>query len=137
MMTSFTRIIIVLSLLRQALGLQQTPPNQVLVGLALFLSIFVMRPAIDAINNQAMDPSGAGQIPIEEAIARSGHVLHGFMVKTTLETDVKLFSDLTEARPFARAKDITFSFMLPAFVTSALQTAFRIAFLIFLPFLLI
>src|SRR3546814_18357546 len=137
MMTSFTRIIIVLSLLRQALGLQQTPPNQVLVGLALFLSIFVMRPAIDAINNQAMDPYGAGQIPIEEAIARSGNVLHGFMVKQTRETDVKLFSDLAEARPFASAKDIPFSILLPAFVTSELKPAFQIGFLFFLPFLII
>lgn len=137
MMTSFTRIIIVLSLLRQALGLQQTPPNQVLVGLALFLSLFVMRPAVDAINNQAMDPYGAGQIPIEEAIARSGNVLHGFMTKQTRETDLKLFSDLAEAKPFATPKDIPFSILLPAFVTSELKTAFQIGFLIFLPFLII
>lgn len=137
MMTSFTRIIIVLSLLRQALGLQQTPPNQVLVGLALFLSLFVMRPAVDAINSQAMDPYGAGQIPIEEAISRSGNVLHGFMTKQTRETDLKLFSDLAEAKPFASPKDIPFSILLPAFVTSELKTAFQIGFLIFLPFLII
>ena len=137
MMTSFTRIIIVLSLLRQALGLQQTPPNQVLVGLALFLSLFVMRPAVDAINNQAMDPYGAGQISIEEAIARSGNVLHGFMAKQTRETDLKLFSDLAEAKPFATTQDIPFSILLPAFVTSELKTAFQIGFLIFLPFLII
>ncbi|HKX22232.1 MAG TPA: flagellar type III secretion system pore protein FliP [Rhizorhapis sp.] len=137
MMTSFTRIIIVLSLLRQALGLQQTPPNQVLVGLALFLSLFVMRPAVDAINNQAMDPYGAGQISIEEAISRSGNVLHGFMARQTRETDLKLFSDLAEAKPFASAKDIPFSILLPAFVTSELKTAFQIGFLIFLPFLII
>src|SRR3546814_17741600 len=118
-------IIIVLSLLRQALGLQQTPPNQVLVGLALFLSIFVMRPAIDAINNQAMDPYGAGQIPIEEAIARSGNVLHGFMVKQSRETAVKLFYDLAAARPFASAKDIPFSILLPAFVPTSGRAACR------------
>ncbi|MCF8707458.1 flagellar type III secretion system pore protein FliP [Rhizorhapis sp. SPR117] len=137
MMTSFTRIIIVLSLLRQALGLQQTPPNQVLVGLALFLSLFVMRPAVDAINNQAMTPYGAGQIPIEEAISRSANVLHGFMAKQTRQTDLKLFSDLAEAKPFASPADIPFSILLPAFVTSELKTAFQIGFLIFLPFLII
>src|SRR3546814_15461314 len=96
----------------------------------------VMRPAIDAINNQAMDPYGAGQIPIEEAIARSGNVLHGFMVKQTRETGVKLFSDLAEARPFASAMDILYSIPLPAFVTSSLKTAFQFGFFFFLPFLI-
>lgn len=137
MMSSFTRIIIVLSILRQALGLQQTPPNQVLVGLALFLSLFVMRPAIDQINATAYTPYGAGQISIEEAVKRSGTVLHGFMVKQTRETDLKLFSDLAGAKPFARAADIPFSILLPAFVTSELKTAFMIGFLIYLPFLII
>ena len=137
MMTSFTRIIIVLSLLRQALGLQQTPPNQVLVGLALFLSLFVMRPAVDQITAQAYDPYGAGQISIEEAVGRTGNVLHGFMEKQTRETDLKLFSDLANAKPFATPKDIPFSILLPAFVTSELKTAFQIGFMLFLPFLVI
>jgi len=137
MMTSFTRIIIVLSLLRQALGLQQTPPNQVLVGLALFLSLFVMRPAVDQINASAFKPYGAGQIPIEEAVTRSGAVLHGFMSKQTRQTDLKLFADLAKAPPFATPRDIPFSILLPAFVTSELKTAFQIGFLIFLPFLII
>ncbi|WP_197277417.1 flagellar type III secretion system pore protein FliP [Sphingomonas profundi] len=137
MMTSFTRIIIVLSILRQALGLQQTPPNQVLVGLALFLSLFVMRPAVDQINATAFTPYGAGTIGIEEAIQRSGAVLHTFMVKQTRQTDLKLFSDLAKAPPFARAADIPFSILLPSFVTSELKTAFQIGFLIFLPFLII
>lgn len=137
MMTSFTRIIIVLSILRQALGLQQTPPNQVLVGLALFLSLFVMRPAIDQINASAFKPYGAGQIPIEEAVTRSGTVLHGFMVKQTRKADLKLFADLAKAPPFASAAEIPFSILLPAFVTSELKTAFEIGFLIFLPFLII
>ena len=137
MMTSFTRIIIVLSILRQALGLQQTPPNQVLVGLALFLSIFVMRPAIDQINATAYTPYGAGQIGIEEAVQRSGRVLHGFMVRQTRQTDLKLFRDLAEAPPFRTAQEIPFSILLPAFVTSELKTAFQIGFLIFLPFLII
>ena len=137
MMTSFTRIIIVLSLLRQAMGLQQTPPNQVLVGLALFLSMFVMRPAIDQITQSAYRPYGAGQIPIEEAIARSGNVLHGFMIKQTRQTDLKLFADMGKAPKFNRPEEVPFSILLPAFVTSELKTAFQIGFLIFLPFLII
>lgn len=137
MMTSFTRIIIVLSLLRQALGLQQTPPNQVLVGLAMFLSLFIMRPSIEQINANAMKPYGAGQITIEEAITRSGAVFHRFMVLQTRQTDLKLFADLAKAPKFARASDIPFSILLPAFVTSELKTAFQIGFLIFLPFLVI
>ncbi len=137
MMTSFTRIIIVLSILRQALGLQQTPPNQVLVGLALFLSLFVMRPAVDQINATAFTPYGAGTIGIEEAIQRSGAVLHGFMIKQTRQTDLKLFADLAKSPPFAKASDIPFSILLPSFVTSELKTAFQIGFLIFLPFLII
>ncbi|WP_165799607.1 flagellar type III secretion system pore protein FliP [Sphingomonas oleivorans] len=137
MMTSFTRIIIVLSILRQALGLQQTPPNQVLVGLALFLSLFVMRPAIDQIGQTAYTPYGAGQINMEQAIQRSGMVLHGFMVRQTRQTDLKLFADLAQSPPFAKSADIPFSILLPAFVTSELKTAFQIGFLIFLPFLII
>ncbi|MDX3884476.1 MAG: flagellar type III secretion system pore protein FliP [Sphingomonas sp.] len=137
MMTSFTRIIIVLSILRQALGLQQTPPNQVLVGLALFLSLFVMRPVIAEINASAYTPYGAGQIGIEDAIKRSGTALHGFMVKQTRETDLKLFADLAKVPPFASTAEIPFSILLPSFVTSELKTAFQIGFLIFLPFLII
>lgn len=137
MMTSFTRIIIVLSLLRQALGLQQTPPNQVLVGLAMFLSLFIMKPSIDQINATAFKPYGAGQISIEEAITRSGTVFHRFMVLQTRQTDLKLFADLAKAPRFARASDIPFAILLPAYVTSELKTAFQIGFLIFLPFLVI
>ena len=137
MMTSFTRIIIVLSILRQALGLQQTPPNQVLVGLALFLSLFVMRPAVDQINRIAYTPYGAGQIPIEEAISRSGNVLHGFMIRQTRQTDLKLFADMAKVPPFRDQAQVPFTILLPAFVTSELKTAFQIGFLIFLPFLII
>ena len=136
-MTSFTRIIVDLPLLRQALGLQQTPPNQVLVGLALFLSLFVMKPVIDQVNQVAYSPYGDGRISIEEAVSRSGTILHGFMIKQTRETDLKLFADLAEAKPFARPADVPFSILLPAFVTSELKTAFQIGFLIFLPFLII
>jgi flagellar biosynthetic protein FliP len=137
MMTSFTRIIIVLGLLRHAIGLQQSPPNQVIVGLALFLSMFVMRPAIDQITATAYTPYGEGQISIEEAIKRTGTVLHGFMAKQTRETDVKLFQGLAKAPAFETADDIPFTILLPAFVTSELKTAFQIGFMIFLPFLII
>lgn len=137
MMTSFTRIIIVLSLLRQALGLQQTPPNQVLVGLALFLSIFVMRPTIDAVNAQAFQPYGANQITIEEAIGRSGKIFHVFMAKQTRESDLRMFSGLAEAPEYKSVNDVPFTILLPAFVTSELKTAFQIGFMIFLPFLII
>jgi len=137
MMTSFTRIIIVLSLLRQALGLAQTPPNQVLVGLALFLSMFVMRPAIDQITATAYTPYGQGQISIEEAVGRSAKVLHGFMAKQTRQNDLALFQGLAKAPAFASTADIPFSILLPAFVTSELKTAFQIGFMIFLPFLII
>ena len=137
MMTSFTRIIIVLSILRQALGLQQTPPNQVLVGLALFLSLFVMRPVVDQIHATAYTPYGQGQIGIEEAVGRSGTALHGFMIKQTRKSDLKLFADLAHSPGFAKPADVPFSILLPAYVTSELKTAFQIGFLIFLPFLII
>lgn len=137
MMTSFTRIIIVLSILRQALGLQNTPPNQVLVGLALFLSIFVMQPQLSEINRTALQPYLNNQMSIDKGIARSGEVLHGFMIKQTRKTDLMLFADLAKAPKFGSTRDIPFSILLPAFVTSELKTAFQIGFLIFLPFLII
>ncbi|MEW4467104.1 flagellar type III secretion system pore protein FliP [Parasphingorhabdus sp. JC815] len=137
MMSSFTRIIIVLSILRQALGLQQTPPNQVLVGLSLLLSLFVMSPVIDTINVDAYSPFGEGDIPVEEAISRSGTALHGFMIKQTRQSDLKLFMELADAPPIAKPVDTPFTILLPAFVTSELKTAFQIGFLIFLPFLII
>jgi flagellar biosynthesis protein FliP len=137
MMTSFTRIIIVLSILRQALGLQQTPPNQVLVGMALFLSLFVMRPVVDDVNRTAYQPYQAKQIVLEDALARSGTALHKFMVAQTRKNDVDLFFKLAKAPRVARAEDVPFSILLPAFVTSELKTAFQIGFLIFLPFLVI
>ena len=137
MMTSFTRIIIVLAILRQAIGLQNSPPNQVLIGLALFLSLFIMRPVIEQIGETAYTPYGAGQISIEEAVSRSGKALHGFMMTQTRESDLRLFADLANQPAFERPEDVPFSILLPAFVTSELKTAFQIGFLIFLPFLII
>jgi flagellar biosynthesis protein FliP len=137
MMTSFTRIIIILSILRQAIGLQQSPPNQVLVGMALFLSLFVMRPVVDEINRTAYQPYQAKTIAVEEAVARSGTALHGFMAAQVRKGDLDLFFRLAKAPKVARAADVPFAILLPAFVTSELKTAFQIGFLIFLPFLVI
>ena len=137
MMTSFTRIIIVLSILRQALGLTQTPPNQVLIGLALFLSLFVMAPTISEINQKAIEPYSGDQMELETAIEISGQTFHKFMVKQTRQTDLMLFMDLAKVESVAKPEDIPFSILLPAFVTSELKTAFQIGFMIFLPFLVI
>ena len=137
MMTSFTRIIIVLSMLRQAMGLQQTPPNQVLIGLALFLSLFVMAPTISQINATAIQPYAAGKLAGTEMITTAGAPLHAFMAKQTRKTDVTLFAGLAKSGPYASTNDIPFSVLLPAFITSELKTAFQIGFLIFLPFIVI
>lgn len=137
LMTSFTRILIVLAILRQALGLQQSPPNQVLVGMALFLSLFVMQPQFAAIGEQAYTPYSAGSIGAEEAVVRSGRVMHEFMMRQTRESDLALFTRLAGSPGFERPEDVPFSILLPAFVTSELKTAFIIGFLIFLPFLVI
>jgi flagellar biosynthetic protein FliP len=137
MMTSFTRIIIVLSILRSALGLQQTPPNQVLVGLSLFLSLFVMAPVITEVNRVAITPYGEEQIDIGTAVVRSGDSLHAFMLTQTRKSDLMMFAKIAKAPTYASPKDVPFSILLPAFVTSELKTAFQIGFLIFLPFLII
>ncbi|MBC6436505.1 flagellar type III secretion system pore protein FliP [Nostoc sp. HG1] len=137
MMTSFTRIIIVLSILRQALGLQQTPPNQVLVGLSLFLSLFIMQPVFSTINAEAIEPYGRDEVTFEQAIGVSGKAFHGFMIKQTRKNDLALFADIAKAPKFENSADVPFSILLPAFVTSELKTAFQIGFMIFLPFLII
>ena len=137
MMTSFTRIIIVLSILRQALGLAQTPPNQVLIGLSLFLTFFVMSPALNQINETAFKPYAANTMPIDQAVEKGGAVLHTFMMGQTREKDIQLFANLKKDQPYASPADVPFSVLLPAFVTSELKTAFQIGFLIFLPFLVI
>ncbi|MBS0477426.1 MAG: flagellar type III secretion system pore protein FliP [Proteobacteria bacterium] len=137
MMTSFTRILIVLSILRQALGLQQSPPNQVLIGLSLFLSLFVMGPTLDKLNAEAIAPYAAGTINGEQAIAAGGTAFHAFMIRQTREKDLSVFADLAKVPKFARAEDVPFSILLPAFVTSELKTAFQIGFMLFLPFLVI
>ena len=137
MMTSFTRIIIVLSLLRQALGLQQTPPNQVLIGLSLFLSLFVMAPTIDQMNKAAIQPYAEGRIGATEMIKTAATPLHAFMLKQTRKKDIALFAGIAKSGPYARPDDVPYSVLLPSFVTSELKTAFQIGFLIFLPFIVV
>ena len=137
MMTSFTRIIIVLAILRQALGLQQSPPNQVLIGLSLFLSLFIMAPTLEAVNERAIEPYAADQMNAEVAIAVAGEEFHAFMIRQTRETDLSMFADMAGTAQFERPEDVPFSILLPAFVTSELKTAFQIGFMLFLPFLVI
>nr|WP_225900014.1 flagellar type III secretion system pore protein FliP [Croceicoccus gelatinilyticus] len=137
MMTSFTRILIVLAILRQALGLQQSPPNQVLVGLSLFLSLFVMAPTLDRVNETAIAPYAQDQIPAEQAIANAGDEFHAFMIRQTRERDLLMFADIANAPAFETREEVPFSILLPAFVTSELKTAFQIGFMLFLPFLVI
>ena len=137
MMTSFTRILVVLAILRQAIGLQQSPPNQVLIGLSLFLSLFVMAPTLEQVNASAIAPYAAGTINAEQAIQSGGRAFHGFMIRQTRERDLAMFASMAKAPKFARAEDVPFSILLPAFVTSELKTAFTIGFMLFLPFLVI
>jgi flagellar biosynthesis protein FliP len=135
--TAFTRIIIVLSLLRQALGLTQTPPNQVLIGLALFLTMFVMAPVFSQINREALQPLLENRISTEAAIDKAQLPLHEFMLKQTRREDLGLFAKLAGGATYPSAHDVPFRVLLPAFVTSELKSGFEIGFLIFLPFLVI
>ncbi len=137
MMTAFVRIVVVLAILRQAIGLQQAPPNQLLIGLALFLTFFVMQPALAEIHARALQPFAANAMPAEQAIGAAGDVLHGFMLANTRAHDLALFSDLAGTGPYATPGDVPMRVLLPAFATSELKTAFQIGILLFLPFLVI
>jgi flagellar biosynthetic protein FliP len=137
MMTAFVRIIIVLSILRQAIGLQQAPPNQLLVGLSLFMTFFVMQPALDQINRQALQPFVADSIPAEQAINRAGNVLHGFMMANTRTHDLDMFAKMAGEGPFPSREAVPMRVLMPAYATSELKTAFQIGVLLFLPFLVI
>ena len=137
MMTSFTRIIIVLSLLRSALGTQSSPPNQVIVGLALFLTFFIMSPVLDRIYVDAYQPLSENRITFVQAVERGAVPLRGFMLKQTREADIGLYARLAKLPALESANDIPMRVLIPAFVTSELKTAFQIAFIIFIPFLII
>ena len=137
MMTSFTRIIIVLSLLRMALGTQSTPPNQVLIGLALFLTLFVMGPTFDKIYVEAYQPLSENRIQMQEALDKGTVPLRAFMMKQTRETDLALFVNLSRSAPMNTAADVPMRVLIPAYITSELKTAFQIGFAVFIPFLII
>jgi flagellar biosynthetic protein FliP len=136
-MTSFTRIIIVLALLRQALGTGQTPSSQILVGMALFMTFFVMSPVFDHVYQEAVKPYMEDRVSASEALQKSEIPLRQFMLAQTRENDLNMFAAMAEHKDFASADDIPFSILLPSFVTSELKTAFQIGFVIFIPFLVI
>lgn len=139
MMTCFTRIIIVFSFLRNAIGLQQSPPNQVLIGLALFITFFVMQPVLTEVNQTALQPYNNGTIQTQEFIDRASVPLKEFMLKQTTPKEVELFKGLSGDPKIAKleAQDLPLHVVVPAFITSELKRAFLIGFLLFIPFLVI
>lgn len=137
LMTSFTRIIIVFSILRQALGLQQTPSNQILTGMALFLTLFIMAPVFDRINQTALQPYLNEQLTAQQAIDRAQGPLKDFMLAQTRQSDLDLFMRLSKRTDIASPDQVPLSILVPSFVTSELKTAFQIGFMIFIPFLII
>ena len=137
LMTGFTRIVIVLSLMRQAIGTQAAPPNQVVVGLSLFLTFFVMSPTIDKVYAEAYQPYAENKIAFDEALRRGEVPMRAFMMKQTRQADVMLFAKLAKIDPSVKTADVPFKVLVPAFVTSELKSAFQIGFLIFIPFLII
>jgi len=137
MMTSFTRIVIVLSLLRQAMGTQTSPPNQVVVGLSLFLTFFIMSPTLDKIYTDAYLPLSENRITFLQAVDRGVIPLRQFMLKQTRESDIGLFARLANVTKLESPDDIPMRVLIPSFVTSELKTAFQIGFIIFIPFLII
>ncbi|WP_035383674.1 flagellar type III secretion system pore protein FliP [Ferriphaselus sp. R-1] len=137
MMTGFTRIIIVLSLLRSALGTQSSPPNQVLVGLALFLTFFVMSPVLEKIYNEAWLPYSESKISLEQAYDTGSAPLKAFMLRQTRESDLALFVKISNSGPLESPETVPMKILVPAYVTSELKTAFQIGFVVFIPFLII
>jgi flagellar biosynthetic protein FliP len=137
MMTAFTRLIIVLSLLRHALGTQTSPPNQVMVGLALFLTFFIMAPTAERIYAEAYLPFSENRIGVDQALQRGAEPLRGFMLKQTREPDLSLFSRIADVARVDKPEQLPMRVIVPAFVTSELKTAFQIGFVVFIPFLII
>ena len=137
MMTSFTRIIIVMSLLRHAMGTQTSPPNQVIVGLSLFLTFFIMAPVADKVYTEAWQPLSENRITFNEALDRATVPVKAFMLKQIREPDLNLFSKLAKTPRVEKAEELPMRVVIPAFVTSELKTAFQIGFIVFIPFLII
>ncbi|KZY77460.1 flagellar type III secretion system pore protein FliP, partial [Oleiphilus sp. HI0067] len=136
MMTSFTRIIVVFAILRQALGLQQTPSNQIILGLTLFLTIFIMTPVLERVNAEAIQPYMAEELAPLEAVEKASVPFREFMMAQTREDDLALFMRIS-GKQAASPEEVSFWVLMPAFVTSELKTAFQIGFILFLPFLVI
>lgn len=137
MMTSFTRIIIVFAILRQALGLQQSPSNQILIGLSLFLSFFIMSPVLEDVNKNALQPYINEQLSASQAVENTKRPFRQFMLENTRSSDIDLFFRIGNIDSVANPEEIPFSVLLPSFVTSELKTAFQIGFIVFIPFLVI
>ncbi|MDR2260568.1 MAG: flagellar type III secretion system pore protein FliP [Azoarcus sp.] len=137
MMTSFTRIIIVFTLLRQAIGAQTSPPNQVLIGLALFLTFFIMSPVAQRIYSDAYLPMSEGGIGIDQALERASTPMREFMLRQIREPDLALFTGMAKIAPVEKAEDLPMRVIIPAFVTSEVKTAFQIGFIVFIPFIII
>ena len=137
LMTSFTRIVIVLSILRQALGTAQTPSNQVLIGLALFLTLFIMGPVLSEVYETALQPYLADQMSAQAAIEAAQLPVREFMLAQTRDDDLALFARISGQEQFQNEADVPFTLLMPAFATSELKTAFQIGFLLFIPFLVI
>ena len=136
-MTSFTRIIIVLSILRQALGMMQTPSNQIIIGVALFTTFFIMSPVFEAAYENGLQPYMEETIDFDEALQETGDPFHNFMTGQARDSDVALFSEMGGYDGFDSIEEIPFRVLIPAYITSELKTAFQIGFLIFIPFLVI
>ena len=137
MVTAFTRIVVVLSFLRSALGIQQTPPNSVLIGLALFLTVFIMMPTLQAVYDKAIQPLVAEQVTEMEALDLAAVPVRDFMLGHVREQDLKLFLDMAKTGPIAKPDDTPLRALIPAFMISELRRAFEIGFLLFLPFIII
>jgi len=137
MLTSFTRIIIVLSIVRQAVGMPQAPSAQILVGLALFLTFFVMAPVFTDVYNNALEPYMEEKIEVKEAFDNAKKPFRSFMMNQIRENDLAMFMDIANKGPVNSLDDVDFSVIMPAFVTSELKTAYQIGFMIFIPFLVI
>ncbi|RUO19748.1 flagellar type III secretion system pore protein FliP [Aliidiomarina maris] len=137
MMTSFTRIIVVLAILRQAIGLQSSPSNQILIGITLFLTFFVMTPVLSTINEEALQPYLAEEIAPLEAVERARDPIKAFMLSQTRISDLETFIDIAGYEDIEGPEDVPMTILIPAFVTSELKTAFQIGFMLFIPFLII
>ena len=137
MMTSFVRIIIVMSLLRQALGTAQTPPNQVLVGISLFLTIFIMSPVLTTVYDEAITPYLEEQVSFDTALVKAEAPFRNFMLNQTRETDIAMFEEIANNKNITTPADVPLSTLVPAFITSELKSAFSIGFLIYIPFIVI